>query len=219
MAHAIPQPTPPVSAPGRLKLNIGCGFNKIDGYVNVDAFPACAPDVLWDLEVTPWLFEDDAVDEIVAHHVLEHLGQATGTFFAIVKEIYRVVRHGGQVLIAVPHPLHNSFLTDPTHIRAFTPETFLMLSRARNLDWAARRVNVTMLALMLNVDFEPVAINNIYDSHWADKLNKGEVTEAELRDIARSRFGVVREIRARLKVDKSGRGGRGPFPQPGAAGA
>ncbi len=107
--------------------------------------------------------------------------QATATFFAIVKEMYRVVRHGGQVLIAVPHPLHNSFLTDPTHIRAFTPDTFLMLSRARNLDWVERRVNVTMLALMLDVDFEPVAINNIYDKHWAEKLKKGEVTELELR--------------------------------------
>jgi len=151
--------------------------------------------------------------------VLEHLGQATATFFAIVKEMYRVVRHGGQVLIVVPHPLHNSFLTDPTHIRAFTPDTFLMLSRARNLDWVERRVNVTMLALMLDVDFEPMAINNIYDKHWAEKLKKGEVTELELRDIARSQFGVVREIRARLMVDKSGRGEPGPTPQPKAAGA
>src|SRR3546814_20763854 len=63
--------------------------------------------MLWDLESTPWPFDEDAVDEIYANHVLEHLGQATGTFFAIVREIYRVVRHGGEVQINVPHPLHN----------------------------------------------------------------------------------------------------------------
>jgi predicted SAM-dependent methyltransferase len=89
-----------------LKLNIGCGFNKLDGYVNVDGFPDCGPDVIWDLERTPWPFPEDSVDEIVAHHVLEHIGQATDVFFAIVKEIYRVLRHGGEIRINVPHPLH-----------------------------------------------------------------------------------------------------------------
>src|SRR3546814_18281578 len=123
-----------------LKLNIGCGFNKLDGYLNVDGFSDCAPDMLWDLESTPWPFDEDAVDEIYANHVLEHLGQATGTFFAIVREIYRVVRHGGEVQINVPHPLHNSFLTDPTHVRRFTADTFLMLSRTRNLGAAPRKV-------------------------------------------------------------------------------
>jgi hypothetical protein len=29
-----------------MKLNIGCGFNKHDGFVNVDQFPECEPDVL-----------------------------------------------------------------------------------------------------------------------------------------------------------------------------
>jgi|GEM_PF-1906114 len=58
MAEATTQPTTPGTKPGQgLKLNIGCGFNKIDGYVNVDAFPDCSPDVLWDLETTPWPFE------------------------------------------------------------------------------------------------------------------------------------------------------------------
>src|SRR3546814_16823759 len=58
-----------------LKLNIGCGFNKLDGYLNVDGFSDCAPDMLWDLESTPWPFDEDAVDEIYANHVLEHPGQ------------------------------------------------------------------------------------------------------------------------------------------------
>lgn len=186
-----------------LKLNIGCGFNKLDGYLNVDGFPDCAPDLVWDLEKTPWPFEDDSVDEIYANHVLEHLGQATQTFFAIVKEIYRVVRHDGEVRIAVPHPLHNSFMTDPTHVRRFTADTFVMLSRTRNLDWAQRRVNVTMLALMLDVNFEPVEITHVYDRQWLAKRASGEVTSEQLRELAKSQFGVVHEIKARLRVDKS----------------
>ena len=63
-----------------MKVNIGCGFNKLDGYLNVDHFPECTPDILWDLENTPWPFDDGTVDELVAHHVLEHLGQDTTVF-------------------------------------------------------------------------------------------------------------------------------------------
>ena len=124
-----------------MKLNIGCGFNKLDGYLNVDQFPECAPDVLWNLEQTPWPFEESSVDEMVAHHVLEHLGQETKVFFAVMQELYRLMRHDGLIRITVPHPNHPTFQSDPTHVRAFTYETFEMMNRAKNLDWAARNVN------------------------------------------------------------------------------
>lgn len=28
------------------KLNIGCGYDKRDGYLNIDSDPACCPDIL-----------------------------------------------------------------------------------------------------------------------------------------------------------------------------
>src|SRR3546814_17560269 len=105
-----------------LKLNIGCGFNKLDGYLNVDGFSDCAPDMLWDLESTPWPFDEDAVDEIYANHVLEPIGQATGTYFALVRELSRVVRHGGEAQIQAPHPLRNSYPTAPTPSRRLPPD-------------------------------------------------------------------------------------------------
>ena len=117
-----------------MKVNIGCGFNKLDGYLNVDHFPECTPDILWDLENTPWPFDDGTVDELVAHHVLEHLGQDTTVFSEILKELYRVMCPDGLVHITVPHPLHPTFMADPTHVRAFTVDTFYMMSRAKCLD-------------------------------------------------------------------------------------
>ena len=37
-----------------MKFNMGCGFKKLEGYVNVDKYPECSPDMQFDLEVLPW---------------------------------------------------------------------------------------------------------------------------------------------------------------------
>lgn len=196
-----------IAAPveGGLKLNLGCGLNKLDGYVNVDAFPGCEPDLIWDLERTPWPFDDDSVGLIHANHVLEHLGQARETFFAIVKELYRVVRHGGELRINVPHPLHMNYLTDPTHVRCFTTDTFRMLSRRHNLDWMARKANITLLAIMLDVDFEPLELRCIFAAEWQNRVRRGELSVEQLAELSQHQFGVVSEIRTRLRVNKSHR--------------
>lgn len=186
-----------------LRLNIGCGYNKLDGYVNVDSFPGCEPDLLCDLERTPWPFEDDSVMEIHAHHVLEHLGESREQFFSIIKEMYRICRHDGHLVAIVPHPLHVNYISDPTHVRPYTSLTFQMLSRQICLDWVSRRVNVTPIALMLDVAFEIERIEHIYDWRWRDQLKAGRISLGELRERAVGEFGVVREIRARLRIDKS----------------
>ena len=186
-----------------MKLNIGFGFNKLDGYVNVDQFPECTPDVLWNLEQTPWPFEESSVDEMIAHHGLEHLGQETKVFFAIMQEFYLLMRHDGLIRITVPHPNHPTFQSDPTHVRAFTYGTFEMMNRAKNLDWAARSVNTTMVALMLDINFEIVSSHQIYDKRWRKKLVSKELTHAQLREAALTQLGVVRKLIFTLRADKS----------------
>jgi hypothetical protein len=45
-----------------LRLNLGCGMNRLDGYVNVDR--QGEPDLRHDLDVIPWPWPDDSVSEI-----------------------------------------------------------------------------------------------------------------------------------------------------------
>ena len=61
-----------------LRLNLGCGARRIDGYINVDKFGD--PDLRFDLETFPYPWQDNSVIEIEMHHVLEHLGQQTETY-------------------------------------------------------------------------------------------------------------------------------------------
>ena len=128
------------------KLNLGCGFDKREGFVNADNFAECAPDIHIDIEQTPWPLEDNSFDFILMKHVLEHVGAEFKTFASVMRELYRVISSEGMIEIHVPHFRHDTWWSDPTHVRAFTPLTFWMMSKKQNDEWIAKRANYTMLA-------------------------------------------------------------------------
>ena len=45
-----------------MKLDLGCGLRKKAGFVGVDLSADCNPDVVHDLRVAPWPFDDDSVE-------------------------------------------------------------------------------------------------------------------------------------------------------------
>lgn len=188
-----------------MRLNLGCGSRKMEGWVNVDASPTCSPDLIVDLERLPWPFETDSVTEILLSHVLEHLGQAPAVFLGILRELYRVCRSGARVTITVPHPRHDSFLVDPTHVRPILPDTLSMLSRRRNADWKARGVANTPLGVMLDVDFELVETEWRLDAAWEAQVRSGRTTREEALEASRLYANVVQEIHMVIRAIKPAR--------------
>jgi predicted SAM-dependent methyltransferase len=185
-----------------MKLNLGCGFDKREGWLNVDSFPECEPDQLLDIETTPWDLPTDGFDHILLKHVLEHVGADFPTFKRVMRELYRVTAPDGIVEIHVPHVRHDTFWSDPTHVRAFMPMTFKMMSKRQNREWMAQRANYTMLAFALDVDFELVEMSQSYDPHWWAKVQSGEMTREQLRAKAEESWGVVKELQVRLRAVK-----------------
>src|SRR5438270_657359 len=116
-----------------LKLNLGSGQNPRPGYVNVDKHGD--PDLKCDLESFPWPWPDSSVSEILLIHVLEHLGASPDVFIRIMKEMYRVCEPAAQIYIVVPHPRHDNFIGDPTHVRPLTPAMMQLFSKKANLRW------------------------------------------------------------------------------------
>lgn len=177
-----------------MKVNLGCGQNKLDGYVNVDCQPAAKPEVLHNLEEFPWPFEASSVDEVVMNHVLEHLGADPEVFVGVFVELYRVCKGGALVKIAVPHPRHDHFLGDPTHVRVVTPEVLSLFSQKNCAAWAKSGAANTPLALYADVDFELRETRFSVEPQYAGKPNVAE--------LARHWNNVVQEIRMVLEVLK-----------------
>lgn len=183
-----------------MKLNLGSGLNPIPDYINVDKFGN--PDVKHDLEVSPWPWDDSSVDEIRMNHILEHLGETTEVFFSIIKELYRVCKPGALIAIAVPHPRHDDFITDPTHVRAITARTFELFSKDLNRRWAKIGAANSPLGLFLDVDFKIKKVQYGLEKQWAEKLDKKELTPEQIDEKARALNNVVKDIQIILEVVK-----------------
>lgn len=80
-----------------LQLHIGSGPYNLDGWINLDIFPAqLSTNVLWGLP-----FTDGQCRTVFLSHLLEHLFYPTDAI-AMLQEIHRILEPGGVVRIVVP---------------------------------------------------------------------------------------------------------------------
>lgn len=184
-----------------MKLNLGSGQNPVEGLINVDKHGS--PDVKWDLEVFPWPWPDDSVDEVLFHHSLEHMGERIETFIGIMKELYRVCSHGAIVHIAVPHPRHDNFIDDPTHVRVITPELLGCFCKRFCLQSQAIKAANSPLALYHGVDFEIEGVTYTLDEPYAAEYRAGKINNADVQQLMKKYNNVSAEWRINLRVIKA----------------
>ena len=186
-----------------LRLNLGCGFDKKAGWINVDKSPLSKPDQLVDLEQIPWPWSDNSISEIQMRHVLEHLGASTDGYLAIISEIWRICRPGALIRIVVPHPRHDHFLDDPTHVRPITVQGLAMFSQKRNHEWIRKGIANTPLGLQIGVDFEIVSFDVVPDEPWRGQYKRGEIKPDQLQKAMRMYANVILETAIVIRTIKS----------------
>lgn len=187
-----------------LRLNLGCGDKIMPGWVNVDSVPDCNPDMVVDLEQFPWPWPDNSVEEILLSHVLEHLDEQRDVYLGIIKEMYRVCRHGAKIHIMVPHPRHDHFLWDPTHVRPILVEGLQMFDQALNRQWIANKWANTPLGTYLGVDFRIASHQFVLDPLFQARFQKGELDAQKLQELMRTHNNVCQQINIEWVAYKEG---------------
>ena len=103
-----------------MKLNLGCGRDIRQGWLNVDKVALSEGVRICDLERTPWPWPDNEFEEVCASHVLEHLPDK----MEVIEELWRVCKHEARIEIRLPAWNHPLLWQDPTHRTAWHIDNF-----------------------------------------------------------------------------------------------
>jgi hypothetical protein len=135
-----------------MKIDIGCGPNKREGFQGMDQYDLPGVDFVHDVRVTPWPFEDGEITEAHCSHFLEHLtGQERVQFF---NELYRVMAPGAQISIITPHWASNRAYGDFTHQWPPVAEfTYMYVSKAWRTEQAIH-TDISVNSAGYSCDFE-----------------------------------------------------------------
>jgi SAM-dependent methyltransferase len=181
-----------------MKINIGAGDVKYEDYVTIDHDELSSPDHVVDLEKENLPFQDSTVEAVIAHHILEHLGEG---YFHCLQELYRVCKHGAIIDIKVPHPRHDAFLADPTHKRPITVMGFRLFSRKFNSLCKEQGFPSSRLGDYYKVDFELVDFKYIPDEKIKQSLAHLDLDQ--LNEYADQHNNIISEIHIKLVVIKN----------------
>lgn len=110
-------------------LNLGCGNDYHEGWLNVDLSPEVKADQHFDAFSFPWDLPDSYFDQILISHLVEHIphrisGVAGDGFYTFFEEVYRILGTHGVAEVRVPFWKHPNATLDPTHIRIVHKKTF-----------------------------------------------------------------------------------------------
>lgn len=163
-----------------LRLDLACGKNKKEGFKGVDI--SGDADIIHDLDVLPWPFEDNSVYEIHCSHFVEHVTD----LIKFMEECHRILVPLGTMTIITPYYTSERAWQDPTHVRAITDVTFNYFDK----EWLK---NNGLSHYPINTDFEVLHRRHYVEPEW-------ETRSLQAREWAmRHYFNVVADIQFILK--------------------
>lgn len=150
-----------------IKLNLGCSNNIKNGYINIDLYHNDPRVIISDVRNLSFL-EDNSVDEIIAHDILEHLPFHESS--DILKEWCRVLKIGG--IISIQTTNINEHILALVHNKWNLARLNYMLFAgigwtdgiSRDHDWHKSTYNIDYLSKEL-YKYQVKVINSRFDSY------------------------------------------------------
>lgn len=114
-----------------IRIDLGAGKNKKEGFLGVDAIPFEGVDVVCHIGQDIWPWADGSVEEAHCSHTLEHLTNLNGAWERthFFNELYRVLKPGAKCTLIIPHWASNRYYGDPTHKEPFSEMGFYYLDK------------------------------------------------------------------------------------------
>lgn len=160
-----------------MKINLGSGYKRFPDFFNVDADKNCNPDYVVDLESGRLPFKDDSIEYVIAHHILEHIGEG---FIPLMKELYRVCENNAVIDIEVPHFRHWTYSADPTHKRPITGNGMALFNQDLNRNAIETGSASSTLGIIFNVNFKIIDYSLVLDEKYAKLIENMSDKEKEL---------------------------------------
>jgi hypothetical protein len=110
-------------SPAGTRLNVGCGRNIRQGWVNLDATALPGVDIVADLDRCtdrPLPLAEDSIEEFLLSHVLEHIRQP----LPLMQELWRIAKPGALMTVRLPYGSSDDAHEDPTHVRQYFLHSF-----------------------------------------------------------------------------------------------
>lgn len=82
------------------RLNVGCGRNIIEGWLNLDMTRLPGVDIVADLDAcseTALPLEDNTIDEFLLSHVIEHINSP----LPLMQELWRIAKRSAKLVMRV----------------------------------------------------------------------------------------------------------------------
>lgn len=168
------------------RLNVGCGRNIQEGFVNIDSSALPGVDIVCDLEGVrnaPIDLPDETVEFFMLSHVIEHIQDSLG----LMQELWRLATPAAVAIIRVPHGASDDAWEDPTHIRPYFHGSFGYFSQPYywRADYGYRG------------DWQPKKI-----ILYVDKVRCAGMSEQQIVESVNSRRNFVKEMVCELYAIK-----------------
>ena|GEM_PF-1294086 len=110
-----------------VKIELGCGKTKSEGYIGVDRYPMPGVDIVADMN-KKLPFQDEYADIVYASHSLEHLDDMQH----IISEIFRISKDRAIIYILAPYASTSLNIANFYHKIQFNEDTFRLFSNEKD---------------------------------------------------------------------------------------